>query len=962
MATNKPGTTKLIFQQPGHRPNALSSVQEESADDATALEDVDYSWNSIARAFRALLATKKCTVEDIDEHFRNKIPEQHLLDVDKRGGCAISFFHFLAQVPKTLEQRFPLFIWAMEKHPELYLRGVDENESILDRLSRKCKAHKTEEPFRLFVRHFPSQVSNILKRTRNQGELLSATLPFIRNLDAPGFLEFFYETSEASKSTADQCDCLDSSTVAEKNMFSQARLNILHERPGDINILSWSREDATSTEQQGLGSKQPIEGPGMYKDGDGRTPLHIASTYVECDEAEETAQFNLVKRMIAWCPAALECTDNFGRSPYLHRVYESGKANDGPVQDKITFLLKDNIMHLEDRDNVLALLYGRTVTTHPHNGLTHKASERGIHFDLRELQDLEPASEPQFLSFIETLNFEDILQYVRIPQHPFHISHSPGDDMKLKGSGRRDFVPIFDTLKRKGVKKIHKLVVDDDDTCLHQDDVIERLDEFEIEDFDWVKIDLSSTVLKKAVPHARTLRLSSSGNHSVLRDWSSTEGLAEMGMLESIFVKIYPKTESDGRIEGYARDFIARMVKNCPRIKSIVIRLEPHKFMVHEEWVDPTVLVTTNKWIHTIESFTGIMANFMPSEPSASNGIQVAVLDDGIDWHFAQEIGCINDRCRSFYADKSSSDFIGQNSWFSSSTGHGTIMAALIRKICPNATLYIARLDQTQSEQGVFQPTHDSAAKAIRWAIEKRVHIISMSWTIPGEHLGLENAVKEARAEGILLFGAASDQGANSPTKPYMAKLSDKGEGAHVICIGGAREAGYGDDRAKSEAEFFFPGQVKGLAGSLPSTRYDFRAAAGSSVATALAVGFTALIMLLEDTWPVEGNLPNAKSTDLRKYRQQLQNPRNIRKIFNNLLLDTSPDMPTDQRNAIIPVEKYFWLDKLRDAKNGVILQERNKNCTQILQDIVKRLLRPLTDTADGKPDRAADSSDEDEG
>jgi hypothetical protein len=90
------------------------------------------------------------------------------------------------------------------------------------------------------------------------------------------------------------------------------------------------------------------------------------------------------------------------------------------------------------------------------------------------------------------------------------------------------------------------------------------------------------------------------------------------------------------------------------------------------------------------------------------NEVRVAVLDDGIDWSFAKSTKSFG---RSFYPDRRP-DFEGYKVWYSSSTDHGTLMAALVQKICPDVTLFIARLDQTESEQGEFQPTPESAAKA----------------------------------------------------------------------------------------------------------------------------------------------------------------------------------------------------------------------------------------------------------
>ncbi|KAK4097068.1 hypothetical protein N658DRAFT_500886 [Parathielavia hyrcaniae] len=160
--------------------------------------------------------------------------------------------------------------------------------------------------------------------------------------------------------------------------------------------------------------------------------------------------------------------------------------------------------------------------------------ERGIHLDLRELQMSAPSTvkEEDLLDFIRELDFEDILQYVQIPRHPFRpwgASRLPTDGMEAEpneeGACRKEFESIFELLSGKGVRKILRLIVDDDDTCAHQDEVTEGLSKFEIEEFQWRKLDISSMVLRHGVPQVRTLHLLSSGNHSVLRDWSSTDGL-----------------------------------------------------------------------------------------------------------------------------------------------------------------------------------------------------------------------------------------------------------------------------------------------------------------------------------------------------------------------------------------------------------------------------------------------------
>lgn len=202
------------------------------------------------------------------------------------------------------------------------------------------------------------------------------------------------------------------------------------------------------------------------------------------------------------------------------------------------------------------------------------------------------------------------------------------------------------------------------------------------------------------------------------------------------------------------------------------------------------------------------------------------------------------------------------------------------------------------------------------------VNIISMSWTIPGSHACLDKAIDKANRANIIMFGSASDQGAHIIDKPYMAKCSKNG----VICIGGAREAGYGDDSTKLEADFFFPGETQGIPQPLPHMKSSFGSKFGSSVATALASGLTALIMHLVEL----SRFGEDSGVD---YRMQLQNHENIRNIFRDMIAD--PKKTNSRTDSVIPVEKFFkptWGDLMLGwGKEGV----KNK-----LDRCLKQILR----------------------
>jgi hypothetical protein len=208
---------------------------------------------------------------------------------------------------------------------------------------------------------------------------------------------------------------------------------------------------------------------------------------------------------------------------------------------------------------------------------------------------------------VTSLKFENILQYVQIPRYPFRgTATTPSDDARTNrdGVGRRDFELIFDLLYNKKVKKIIKLIVDDDEDIPHSDEIIEKLSRFEIEEWDWRKMDICSEVIRTAAPDVQQVFLYSSGNNSVLRGWSCSDGLNQLKKvsiaspmnkkscidtlykLREVHTFIRRRLESEDRTKKYATDFKTRMIDNCgpgvhisdPRIQTATGRTDQSWF------------------------------------------------------------------------------------------------------------------------------------------------------------------------------------------------------------------------------------------------------------------------------------------------------------------------------------------------------------------------------------------------
>jgi len=109
-----------------------------------------------------------------------------------------------------------------------------------------------------------------------------------------------------------------------------------------------------------------------------------------------------------------------------------------------------------------------------------------------------------------------------------------------------------------------------------------------------------------------------------------------------------------------------------------------------------------------MDKFVSFITN-LPDEIKSQPAVRVAIIDDGIDSMQPGIKDSIEDGV-TFYTQREK--FVNRtNPYYFSSTGHGTLMAQLVLRVCPKAQLYIARLNQGHSSNGSIQPTAESAAK-----------------------------------------------------------------------------------------------------------------------------------------------------------------------------------------------------------------------------------------------------------
>ncbi|KAF5855466.1 hypothetical protein ETB97_009126 [Aspergillus alliaceus] len=632
-------------------------------------------------------------------------------------------------------------------------------------------------------------------------------------------------------------------------------------------------------------------------DSQKNTLLHLVSEYgvEKWKSSEDLEQWNekrirLIHNLLTYCPYVISLTNTKHQSAYQHRIRTFGadlnktaddesisslEFDEEPVElvdDKILALLKEKIMSLNEHEVIISLLYG-------------KIQKREIYLDLIDLENMKKAvSEATFKNLLRETNYESILKHVRIPSFEVTVNSQQHGEAICTGQKQQlvkkvNVEDIFNLLWEKGVRKIISISVHEDGNNPYSDEVIESLEKFDIEEWDWQRKDLCISVILKAAGNARKVSLYSTGNRSVLQSWSAPDGLISLEKLTDVNLLVQPRFESTKRTRLYLKEFSNKIHEN--RVNSrppinVVTRLLPgFNGQTHIQGKDKA---ETSTWLENMDKFVSFVRNI----PEFRRPTKVAVIDDGVD-KLQEDFEDSIIAGVSFFSSQKD-NFTVTRPYYFSSNGHGTLMAKTIRRLCPNVNLCIARLDQGVNGE----PTVESAIKAISWATANAVDVISMSWTLSTigdvEARKLRDVVEEAHDNGILTFASVSDQGLNQPEMSFPGKIPG------VFRIGAARRSGVPDDFSHGY-EFLFPGgssTAKALQNGAGDTGANSEITLGSSFATAVASGLAALI------------LDCVELCDLGdEYRNDLHQYQNMKDIF-RMMSTNSPGL------SYIEAEKWF--------------------------------------------------------
>ncbi|KAI0538330.1 hypothetical protein GGR58DRAFT_308969 [Xylaria digitata] len=276
-----------------------------------------------------------------------------------------------------------------------------------------------------------------------------------------------------------------------------------------------------------------------------------------------------------------------------------------------------------------------------------------------------------------------------------------------------------------------RLEVDEDITYPHgDDDIVKELERFQIEELDWRKTDMCSTILQRAAPKLRTVYLYSSGNNAVLRSWSAEDGLPALRKLEKIFVSVLPLVESMETVRNYITQFQGRVIDQLAKDRDWAVE-------THVTFIEPRTGHEVTTWSKTMAQPTGAVMNAQEetAEWSASlkvldllglpwgdgdksEGAKVAIIDGGVDVFALNNDDSVAAGV-SFASYGSGTGYL--QPYYVPSSGRGTQLASIILRFDPGTRLCIARVE---SDDIQTQQLAKKKNQALRWSIRQKVQII----------------------------------------------------------------------------------------------------------------------------------------------------------------------------------------------------------------------------------------------
>ncbi len=244
---------------------------------------------------------------------------------------------------------------------------------------------------------------------------------------------------------------------------------------------------------------------------------------------------------------------------------------------------------------------------------------------------------------------------------------------------------------------------------------------------------------------------------------------------------------------------------------------------------------------------------------TGSNEVKIAVIDTGVDYNHIDlknnilindlemnGIEGVDDDGNGYVDDIYGYDFANQDNDPMDGHGHGTHCAGVIgashnnlgiRGVMANVKILPIQF-LTKSGRG----TLEGAVKAIDYAIQREVDIMSNSWGGGGESVALNEAVARAEKAGILFVAAAGNSNSDNdkvPTVPATIRIDN------VVSVGAmdgkGKKASF-SNYGKETVHVFAPG-VK-IYSTVPNNNY--KKMSGTSMACPFIAGVAGLLLANE--------------------------------------------------------------------------------------------------------------------
>ncbi|KAK3293535.1 uncharacterized protein B0H64DRAFT_404798 [Chaetomium fimeti] len=582
------------------------------------------------------------------------------------------------------------------------------------------------------------------------------------------------------------------------------------------------------------------------------------------------------------------------------------------------------------------------------------------------------------------LDFDTALRFVAVGSLVIRPTDARADrdDDDHRECGRKDMVKLFKWLRKdKGVKNIIYLRVQDDGHCPHTDRaIITALKDFEIDILDWTKPDLCPKTIQEACPKVRKLYLTWSGLNGMLLAWGGRDGLANLENLTDVYLRQTKYLEPTSWTNKKLADFVTLLQSSIPARedpetkvadqkggRTITVHPPEQPQMASASFQDPSKDPSQqqpvdgakqerskdrdgHEWLKIMDLFTQGIRELHPNQtkfdhlPDAlKQEVRICLIDDGVD--FDDRVGVRMEPGRAFGTESNKGLPDITVPYYSSATRHGTLMARMILRVCPNARIVPYRLDTRLGEDGLMHPTAKSAADALEHATEsKNFDIVSMSWCIKRQSdntkdvdrllVALNKVVKDK-----LVFCSGPDVGSISGDELHSYYPVGHGDSApFMFRIGAAKADGQPWPKVGglNVVDYTLPGhKVRGIFdGDLDARMASLET--GSSIATALAAGLAALMIhivrmaairmheLGRQEWD-DGNLVNVAALRAIKSRDKM------RELFQ--------DMTRHSIGTYVHVWPRFGgkgedLEKVDDDA-GDPVAARWKTLTQLARDII---------------------------